>query len=190
MKKPLILASESPQRKQILKKLGVPFVAIPARIDEHYSGLSRPFAVARRIALRKAETVAQRYPHDWILGCDTIVVLPNAEIAGKPKSRADAKRVLSLYRNAHCDVYSGLALVNKLLNKKFVQYAKTRIHFREIDAAEIKRYLDSGDWYGRSGSLTIETADKKGWIRKIAGDYWNVVGLPVLLLRKMLKRIE
>ncbi len=190
MRKPLILASASPQRKQILKDLGIPFIAMPAHINEHHSGLTRPFAIAKRIALRKAEAIARKYPDRWVMGCDTIVVLSNGEITGKPKNRADAKRVLNLYRNSHCDVYSGLALVNRSLYKKFVQYEKTRIVFKAISTDEIERYLKTGDWRGRSGSLTIEGAGKKGWTKKMIGDYWNVVGLPVNLLKKLLKKIE
>ena len=170
--------------------MGIPFRAVPAHINEHHSGLTRPFAIAKRIALRKAEAVAYKHPNNWVLGCDTIVVLCNGEITGKPKNRADAKRVLNLYRNSHCDVYSGLALINKSLNKLFVQHEKARIVFKTIGADEIERYLNTGDWRGRSGSLTIEGADKKGWTKKMIGDYWNVVGLPVRLLKTMMKRLR
>ncbi len=181
----IILASQSPQRKQILKKLGISFKAIPAHIDEHHSGFKRPHAIVKSIALRKAEAIAKRHPNDWILGCDTIVILSNGKIAVKPKNRADAARTINLYRNSHCDVYSGLALVHKSSGKKMVDYEKTRLYFDNFSNDQIEEYLDSGEWRDRSGSMTIEGRGGK-WIRKVEGCYWNVVGLPVNLLKTYL----
>jgi len=184
----LILASKSPQRKRILSDLGISYKAVPSNIDEHANGLKRPHAVAKDIAFRKAEKVSEEYPDEWVLGCDTFVIMSNGELSLKPKNRADARRTINLYRNSYCDVYSGLALVNKLLNKKFVQYEKTRLYFNDFSDEEREEFLDSGEWEGRSGSMTIEGKGGK-WIKKIEGEYWNVVGLPVELLKKFLENI-
>ncbi|MCK5643799.1 MAG: septum formation protein Maf, partial [Gammaproteobacteria bacterium] len=184
----LILASKSPQRKQILKDMGICFQSVPSHVDEHHSGLIRPHAIAKVIALRKAEEIARKYPNEWVLGCDTFVLLSNGKIAVKPKSRADARKTIEFYRNSYCDVYSGLALINKSLDKKFVQYDKTRLKFRDFSDEEIEQYLCSGEWKGRSGSMTIEGRGGK-WVKKIEGDYWNVVGLPVELLKEFLNQI-
>lgn len=184
----LILASQSPQRKRILKMMGIRFKAFPSRIDETNGGFSRPHAIAKHIALKKAEAVAPRFPKNWVLGCDTFVILSNGKLALKPKHRADAKKTIQTYRASYCDVYSGIALVNHSLNKKFVQFDKTRLVFGKFTDAAIEKYLDTGEWKGRSGSLTIEGKGGK-WIKKIKGDYWNVVGLPVGLLEKMMERI-
>jgi len=183
-KSEIILASQSPQRKQILKNLGIAFRTIPAHIDEHHDGLKKPFAIAKSIAQRKAETIAEKYPEALVIGCDTIVVLENGKIALKPFDSKDAGDTLKAYSDSYCDVYSGLALINCKLNKKFVQAEKTRIHFRRITPSEITAYLKTGGWKGRSGALTIE--EKADWVKKIEGDYWNIVGLPVNLLKKML----
>lgn len=185
----LILASQSPQRKKILKKLSISFKAIPAHIDEHHSGFVRPHAIAKAIALRKAEAIAKKHPNDRVLGCDTIVILSNGRIAVKPKNRTDAKRTINLYRNSHCDVYSGLALVHKSSGKKLVGYEKTRLYFSDFSNDQIEKYLNSGEWRNRSGSMTIEGRGGK-WIRKVEGCYWNVVGLPVNLLKEFLLKIE
>jgi len=185
----LILASQSPQRKKILKKLGISFKAIPAHIDEHHSGFVRPHAIAKAIALRKAEAISKKHPNDRVLGCDTIVILSNGRIAVKPKNRTDAKRTINLYRNSHCDVYSGLALVHKSSGKKLVGYEKTRLYFSDFSNDQIEKYLNSGEWRNRSGSMTIEGRGGK-WIRKVEGCYWNVVGLPVNLLKEFLLKIE
>jgi len=184
----LILASKSPQRKRILKDLGICFKAVPSNIDEHSDGLIKWHSIAKSIALRKAEKVAEKYPKQWVLGCDTFVILSNGELSLKPMNRSDARRTINLYRNSYCDVYSGLALVNKSLNKKFVQYEKTRLYFNNFSDEDREKFLDSGEWEGRSGSMTIEGKGGK-WIKKIEGEYWNVVGLPVDLLKKFLEKI-
>ncbi len=183
----IILASQSPQRKTILKKLGIDFKAVPAHIDEHHSGYTKPHAIVKSIALRKAESIAKKHPNQWIIGCDTIVILSNGTISIKPKNRDDAKKTINLYRNSHCDVYSGLAFVNKSLNKKIVDYEKTRLIFSDFTDEQIEEYLDSGEWKDRSGSMTIEGRGGK-WIDKVEGCYWNVVGLPIDLLKKFLNQ--
>ncbi|MBI5732111.1 MAG: septum formation protein Maf [Candidatus Magasanikbacteria bacterium] len=189
MDKFLILASASPQRKQILDQLGIRYKAVPSHIDEHHNGLKRPFAIAKSIAVRKAEEIALSYPDQWVLGCDTFVVLSNGKFALKPKNREDAKQTLKLYRDSYCDVYSGLALVNRKGGKKKIGFEKTRLYFRDFSDRDLEEYLDSNEWEGRSGSMTIEGKGGR-WVKTVKGDYWNVVGLPVNLLKKFLKEIK
>ena len=183
----LILASQSPQRKEILKKLKIDFMSVPADIDEHHSGFKKNHAIVKSIALRKAQAIAEKYSDKWVLGCDTLVVLKGGHIAEKPKDRADAKRTIKAYRNSYCDVYSGLALINLTARgrNKFVGHEKTRLFFSDFTDRQIEEYLDSGEWRDRSGSMTIEGRGGE-WIKRIEGCYWNVVGLPVNLLKKFL----
>lgn len=182
----MILASASPQRKKILEQMGLKFSIIPAHIDEHHSGFSRPHAIVKSIARRKAEAIAGKNPDVWVIGCDTIVVLSNGTIAVKPRDRADAGRILKSYQNSHCDVYSGLALIQKKSEQSFIGFERTRIFFRDFSDRSLEEYLDTDEWKGRSGAMTIE--GKGHWTRKIEGEYWNVVGLPVSLLKRFLKR--
>ena len=187
----LILASKSPQRKNILKDMGIEFKTVPSHIDETATakGLKAYHSIAKRIALKKAEEIAKHHPNDWVLGCDTFVVLSDGSLSEKPKDINDARRTINLYKNSHCDVYSGLALINKKLNKELVHYDKTRLYFRKFTNAEREEYLDSGEWKDRSGSMTIEGRGGK-WVKKIEGDYWNVVGLPVNLLKEFLNKAK
>lgn len=182
----IILASSSPQRKKILEQLGLEFRVVPAHVDEHHAGYSKPHAVVKSIARRKAEAVAKKHPNDWVIGCDTIVLLKGGAISTKPKDRDDARTILKNYQNSHCDVYSGLALINRSLKKRYVDFERTRIFFRDFSDQSLEEYLDTGDWKGRSGAMTIE--GKAHWTKKMEGEYWNVVGLPVDLLKKHLKR--
>ncbi len=185
----LILASKSPQRKKILKDIGAKFKIVPSYIDEQAGRLKKPHAIAKYIALQKALEVSKKYPKDWVIGCDTFVILSDGSLSIKPKNRADAKRTINLYRNSHCDVYSGLVLINKSLKKRFIGYEKTRLHFRDFSEADIEEYLNSKEWVGRSGSMTIEGKGGK-WVKKMKGCYWNVVGLPVELLKQFLGKIN
>jgi septum formation protein len=184
----LILASQSPQRKKILEKMGLRFKVIPAHIDEHHSGLQKPHAIARSIALRKARAIAKKHPDKWVIGCDTIVVLSDGTISLKPKDREDARKILNSYRDSFCDVYSGLALVHRSRGIDFASFERTRIVFHAFSEKQLEEYLDTGDWKDRSGAMTIE--GKGDWMRRMEGEYWNVVGLPVDLLKKMLKKAD
>jgi len=181
----IILASSSPQRKKILEQMGLGFSILPAHIDEHHAGFKKPHAIAKSIAKRKAESISRKHPDDWIIGCDTIVVLRDGSISVKPKGRADAKRTLKMYRDSYCDVYSGLALIHQKSGVVFTDFERTRIHFKDFSEQSLEEYLDTNDWVGRSGAMTIE--GKGHWTKKMEGEYWNVVGLPVDLLKKALK---
>lgn len=187
MQNKFILASASPQRVRILKDLGLSFEAIPSSIDEHHNGLSRPYAIVKSIALRKALAIGTLHPKSWVIGCDTIVVLKNGKISLKPKNLEDARRTLKSYRNAHCDVYSGLALVNASKKKQLIEYEKTRLFFGNFTDAQIDDYLKTGEWKGSSGAMTIEGKAGK-WIIRRGGEYWNVVGLPINTLKKLFKK--
>lgn len=168
--------------------MGLSFKVKPAHIDEHHSGYKKPHAIAKSIAKRKAEFIAKKHPNDWVIGCDTIVVLSNGKIAIKPKDRADAKRILKNYQDSYCDVYSGLALIHHGDEANFVDFERTRIWFNDFSEKSLEEYLDTGDWKGRSGAMTIEGSGK--WTKKMEGEYWNVVGLPVDLLKKYLKKLD
>ena len=166
--------------------MGLSFRVIPADIDEHHDGLSRPHAIARSIALRKAREVAKRHPYDWIIACDTLVYLSDGKISLKPRNRAEARKILKSYQACHCDVYSGLTLMHHHKKITVNGFERTRIHFKDFSDVELKQYLEGGEWVGRSGAMTIES--RLDWIERLDGDYWNVVGMPIDLLRKQLKK--
>ena len=94
--------------------------------------------------------------------------------------------MLRTYADSYCNVYSGLALINREKKQKLVCYERTKILFGPFPEKEMKSYLKSGDWKSRSGAITIETAAP--WVRRIEGEYWNVVGLPIDRLKKYLKK--
>ncbi|PIZ74093.1 septum formation protein Maf [Candidatus Peregrinibacteria bacterium CG_4_10_14_0_2_um_filter_43_11] len=181
----LILASGSPQRKRILEKLGIRFQAFPSRIDESHDGRTRVHAICKHIAFKKAQAVSESFATHWVLGVDTIVVLPSGTVCGKPESKKVARRMLREYSGRYCDVYSGIALVHHSSAKKMVRYEKTRLFFRSFSDEEIDAYLELDRWQGSSGAMTIEGVEGR-WVKRIQGCYWNIVGLPVNSLKKML----
>lgn len=183
MKTKYILASRSPQRKAILKAVGVPFRVFAAHTEERHDGLTRPHAIVKRLAQKKAWAASANHPEPWVIGCDTIVVLSDGSVALKPKNRSEATRMIQNYSDSFCDVYSGLCILNRNKGAMKLGYEKTRIHFRKLKVKEIEAYLESGDWKDRSGAMTIEGSGH--WMRKMEGSYWNVVGFPLNLFKRL-----
>lgn len=182
---PFILASGSPQRKWILEQLGLKFTIDPPDIDEslHKVPFKKPHAIVKHLALAKAQTIAKNHPHTSILSSDTLVVSSKGEILEKPRNKAEAKQMLESYNGSYCDVYSGLAWIPAKRTQPFVDYEKTRLHFKALPEKVLDDYLADGEWKYCSGGVKIEKIGD--WIKKREGDYWNVVGLPVNLLRKI-----
>lgn len=171
--KPLILASRSPQRRAILKQLNIAFEVLHVDVEELTQG--DPAGVARTNALRKATAGARLRPDDTILGVDTVVAL-DGEIFGKPPTAQAARDTLKRLAGRTHEVVSGLALV-KNANPQVV-HEVTKVEFRALDEALIGRYVETGEWSGRAGGYAIQGIGG-GLVRRIMGDYLNVVGLPV-----------
>lgn len=168
----LTLASASPQRREILERLGVPFVARVAEVDELAEGEPRRLVVEN--ALRKARAVKG----ERVLGVDTAVVL-GERVLGKPRSEREAREFLGSLAGSTHAVWSGLALIEG--SSERTAAARTAVRFRRLDAAEIDRYVATGEWRGRAGGYAIQGRGA-ALVEAIEGDYLNVVGLPVAAL--------
>lgn len=173
---PLILASRSPQRRAILEQLGIAFEVIHADVDELSEG--DPIEVARANALLKASAGREQRPNSTILGVDTVVAL-DGEIFGKPVSEEAAINTLKRLSGRTHEVVSGLALA-KTANPQVV-HEVTKVEFRALDDDLVRRYVETGEWSGRAGGYAIQGIGA-GLVRRIMGDYLNVVGLPVAKL--------
>jgi septum formation protein len=172
----LILASASPQRRAILEQLGVAFTVTPAHVEELADG--DPETVARENALRKARAVVG----ETVLGVDTLVAL-DGEIFGKPQTADEAAAMLTRLQGRVHDVWSGIVVV--AAGRTFVDTVRTAVTFAAADAAEIARYVATGEWRGRAGGYAIQ--GRGAWlVAGVEGDYFNVVGLPVAALRRLL----
>jgi septum formation protein len=184
MNKPIILASNSPRRRELLTQIGLDFTCDPADVDERILPGEGAEAYAVRVALDKARVAAGRAVDGIVIAADTIVVLGDA-ILGKPADARDAERMLGMLSGRMHRVISGLALVDAKTGKARTGAACTMVWFRDLTPARIRAYVLTGEPLDKAGAYGIQ---EKGalLVRKIEGCYFNVVGLPLSLLGEML----
>jgi septum formation protein len=177
----LILASASPQRRAILAEAGIPFEVRPANVEEEEMG--DPAAVAELNARRKATAV----PGELVLGADTVVAL-DGTIYGKPADAAQALAYLRALNGRTHEVIGAIALAR---HGEVVDTAveTTKVTFRRRSEDELAQYVATGEWAGRAGAYAIQEEGGSFMVERIAGDYLNVVGLPLDRLNALLTRI-
>lgn len=178
----LILASQSPRRKELLGLLNIPFTVRVADIDETMDP-SLPIAQAvAQLSRRKAEAIP-REKDDIVIAADTVVVCDGA-VLGKPKDEADAFRMLSLLSGRQHQVMTGLTV---LRGEKAVSHTEiTDIFFRDLTESEIRAYIETKDPMDKAGAYGIQNGAAL-FVERINGDYFNVVGLPVCRLGLILR---
>jgi septum formation protein len=182
---PLILASQSPRRRQLLQAAGYAFeVVVP--LDSAECGIcsrETPPELVARLAWQKAADVAQRSPTPaLVLGCDTVAECQGA-VLGKPVNRQHASEMLRRMRGREHRVYSGVCLWRRPDNEQLVRVAVTRLVMDPISDTQLERYLDSGGWEGKAGAFGYQ--DGLDWVHILEGSESNVVGLPMELLAEM-----
>ena len=183
----LILASASPRRKELLEKIGLPFTVQPAKGEERITQKS-PAAVVMELSRQKAEEIAAAQTGDCIIiGADTVVA-KGEKIMGKPKDAADAKQMLRSIADDCHQVYTGVTLIRTGAHPQSVTFQeKTDVCLYPISDAEADAYIASGDPMDKAGAYGIQ-GDFAIYVKRIAGDYYNVVGLPIGRVYQELKR--
>jgi septum formation protein len=166
---PLVLASASPQRRAILEQLGVEFRVCPSNVDELTAGEPRTLVVEN--ALRKARAVSGAR----VLGSDTEVFL-DGTIFGKASGERQAEEYLNRLSGRTHEVWSGIAYIEG--GEERSAAAVTHVTFRSLSPAEIGWYLKTGEWRGRAGAYAVQGRGA-ALVERVEGDFWNVVGLPV-----------
>lgn len=194
----LILASGSPRRAEILRSVGWNYEKHVADIDETEYENENPSDYVQRLAREKAEAVAAKYDDATVLGADTTVVIDNL-IIGKPRDLDDARRMLKLLSGRTHEVLTGVALIKKETKtpengaesfiKKVVSYERTEVKFAKMSDSEIDFLAENGEPLDKAGAYAVQ-AQAALFIEGIEGDYWNVVGLPVNLVYRLLKELE
>jgi septum formation protein len=172
---PLLLASTSPRRREILAQLGIPFDLVAPDYDE-----TEDDPVAH--AVGKARSVLRLADGRPVLGCDTEVIR-GGRVYGKPETAEDAEEMLESLAGRTHEVVSGLALVTPAWEE--VASETTRVTFRPLTPRDLARYVASGEWKGRAGAYAIQGFGAS-LVERIEGDYLNVVGLPAALLVRVL----
>ncbi|MFO1156856.1 MAG: nucleoside triphosphate pyrophosphatase [Rhodospirillales bacterium] len=174
---PLVLASASPRRLQLLAQVGiVPARVVPADIDETPLPRELPRAYAARLALAKAQSVARHLPEHLVLAADTVVAR-GRRILPKPVDAAEARRCLSLLSGARHRVYGGIALLAPG-RAPMTRLVVTVVAFKRLSADEIEGYLASGEWQDKAGGYAVQ-GRAAAFVRGIVGSYSNIVGLPL-----------
>ena len=179
---PLILASGSPRRAEILNAVGWPFQPITAGIDETVRTNEAPLDYVQRLARDKAEAVATKMKQGLVLGADTTVVV-EGELLGQPADDDDARRMLKLLSGKWHEVLTGVALLRVGGNAR-VECEKTLVRFAELSDKEIDWYVASGEPKGKAGAYGIQGRASL-FVSGIEGDYFNIVGLPIQLVFRM-----
>ena len=184
MKQPLVLASESPRRKELLMQAGIPFTVCVAHAAEINDGT--PEEVVCHNATVKAMAVREQFPDHCVLGADTIVCL-EGRIFGKPKDSGDAVRMLNELNARWHQVYTGVAVVDET-GQAHTAVAVTNVHFVQMTDAEIADYVATGEPLDKAGAYAIQ--GRAGYyIDRIEGSSSNVIGLPLATVRQLLNEL-
>lgn len=184
--KKLILASGSPQRRKLMKILGLPFIVSPSRAKESTRMTNGCAHLVKTNALLKALDVARGLREGIVIGSDTVVLSSSGGLILKPRNMLEAKRNLKALMAGPHWVYSGVAVVDARSGRKEMGWEKTKVFMTKISDQEINRYHKFVSPLDKAGGFDIEG---KGalFIRRIEGCYFNVVGLPLAKLTEMLK---
>lgn len=184
--KKIILASNSPRRKELLEQIGVSFTVVGADCDEVIDPKLPIERAIEQVAYGKAAEVAQKYPDDIIIGADTIVYL-NSAVLGKPHSKEHAAAMLKELSGKHHQVITGVAIISA--QKQMCFHCISDVTFFDLTEKDIQTYVDSGEPMDKAGAYGIQG---KGavFVAKIVGDYYNIVGLPIAEVARRLKTFE
>jgi septum formation protein len=179
---PIILASQSPRRAQLLRMLGLDITAVPADIDESYEPGEDPVAHALRLAREKAELVARRHPEAVVIGSDTVVIVDGV-VLGKPADADDAVRMLLALQGRVHEVATGIAVC---WHGVHAAVERVTVRFRSFDRATAEAYAATGEPLDKAGAYGIQGFGST-LVEGIEGDYFAVMGLPVARLILLLQ---
>ncbi|MBQ9328866.1 MAG: septum formation protein Maf [Solobacterium sp.] len=184
--KDLILASQSPRRREILSRCGIPFLVDAADIDEHLNeSLSLSDAV-KELSLRKAMAVLERHPDSIVIGSDTIVTLDGA-VLGKPADQAEAEEMLARLSGRTHEVITGLAIVSS--RKIYQNVSVSEVTMNPLSKQDITSYIQTGEAYDKAGAYGIQ-GFAGNFIPSIHGDFYAIMGLPLSMVYEELKNAE
>ena len=185
---PLILASASPRRQELLRFVGLKFKTIPGHVNEDYIKGESPQQHVRRLAQEKAQLIARKYPRTWVLGADTIVVIDGL-ILGKPKNKTQAKEMLKKLSGREHKVFTGFTVMQVASKISHSDVVQSAVKFKKISAAELDWYIACAEPYDKAGGYAVQG---KGayFIKSIRGSYTNVIGLPLCEVLETLKKLE
>ena len=185
---PLILASASPRRQELLRSAGVPLRVVPSNANEGFIHGEQPEKHVLRLARTKAQEIAKQYPGRWILAADTVVVIGD-RVLGKPKDPKEAGKMLRLLSGRQHRVITGYCLLRSAGRKRKEGHVTTRVFFKPLTSAEIRWYISTREPFDKAGGYAIQGRGAF-MVKRIVGSYTNVVGLPLCEVMEALREVE
>lgn len=182
----IILASQSKARQKLLRQIGLRFKAVKADVREEHRLTKGPKELVVANALKKAREVSKRFSRGVVIGADT-VVLAGGRIIGKPRNLTEAFKTLKLLSQKPQLVYTGLAVIDIDNKKIFTDYEETKIYMRRLNDGQIRNYFSKVSPLDKAGSFDIQGLGGI-FIDRVEGCFYNVVGLPLAKLAKLLKK--
>ncbi|MGQ9509005.1 MAG: Maf family protein [Thermodesulfobacteriota bacterium] len=188
MKNSLILASKSPRRYELLKRMGLEFKVIPSHVEEDIVPDESPQRRVLRLAKAKTLEIGKKYINQWILGADTIVYIDHS-ILGKPKDSEEAKRMLRRLSGREHRVFTGVSIRHLGKGKEDKAVVQSRVKIKRLTPSEIEWYIESGEPFDKAGGYAAQGIGAF-MIESIKGSYTNVIGLPLCEVIQMLLRLD
>jgi septum formation protein len=185
--KNIILASSSPRRKELLKKIYPSFKIMASEYEEDMTLKLEPHELAMFLARGKSQDVSKKVSKSIIIGADTFITFEN-KVLGKPKNKMDARKILKMLSGKAQKVYTGISVIDQVKNKEINDYDITIVKFKELTDKEIEDYIATGEPLDKAGAYGIQDGGKN-FIKEIIGSESNVIGLPLEKLSEILKEI-
>jgi len=184
--KTIILASTSPRRKEILSKSGLKFKTVASDFEEDMSLKLKPLELAKFLSKGKAEAVTKKYPNHIVIGADTFIALGN-NLLGKPHTAAKAKQMLKQISGKTLSVITGFTIIDTGSGKRVSKAVETKVFIKRLTDSEINNYVKTKEPLDKAGAFAIQELGSL-IVKKIEGDYFNIVGLPLYDLVQSLKK--
>lgn len=185
-KRKIILASASPRRRELLAGTGLIFSVDPGDYEEDMGLALKPHQLAKFLSSEKAKAVAVRYPDALVIAADTFIVC-RGKLLGKPHTPEEARRMLGLLNGTSHSVITGFTVLDTNTKKRLSRSVETKVYFRKMSAQEIEAYVKTGEPLDKAGAYAIQGLGAV-IVKKIEGDYFNVMGLPLCSLTEALKK--
>lgn len=183
----IILASTSPRRKELFEKLRIPFTIEASDYEEDMGLKMSPVKLVKVLSAGKAMAVAKKHKEGIIIGADTFVVFNN-QLFGKPKSKPEARKMLEKLSGKRVDILTGLTIIDIDFKKKISVTDIAKVYIKKLSTDEINNYIASGEPMDKAGAFAVQGLGSV-IIRKVEGDFMSIMGLPLFILAKELKKL-
>jgi len=184
----IVLASKSPRRKEILTQLGIPFVQYSIDVTEDPGGRRYIRSAVINISRKKVDAAAGAFSGGIVLGVDTVVYF-NGTVLGKPGTPAEARRFMKILSGNRHQVFSGITLKNTATGKHYSGCSVTDVQFCRLSPDDVDMYIESGEWRDKAGGYAVQ-GKAALFVVRIEGSYYNVMGLPVEELHRILLKFS